>query len=167
MKTKNNNTNFAQVEQTVSHRTPLNVPVPAIVKHFINTITGADVIEPIPGSKLYYALDEFSKTGRCKQAIRNYRFSSVGSIGFLTCLLVPSDHDKAKLTSYVSQKLYESFKEFYLNYMQAFLRKESKSPIEVIHDFCDLYCIPTSNGNLKSLENIWHKSTQKKGLSLN
>jgi hypothetical protein len=154
-------------------RVPLKIKVHPVVREFLVSLTGSDVIDPIQNSTFYHRIKFILQLNpkNYNQTYLNRRFKNESTITILVGWFQMCDKRIDPLSRnylddarqyLISKELYQSFKNIFHNYMLAYMRGGGVSQKKGIEDFCCVYNLALDNITYEMLKKSWDRSEEKK-----
>lgn len=151
-------------------RIPLRVKVHPVVKEFIVSTTGSDVIEPIINSNFYHRVKSILQLQPKNYKI--YPFKNHSTITIIVSKFhcgrdnyIYGEHRNFlddRRQRFLSKELYDNFKSIFHNYVLAYMRGGGKQQKKAIEDFCQVYNLSMESTSYEMLKKSWDRSEQKK-----
>lgn len=163
------NVSLFQNETVCEMRIPLQIKVHPVVREFIVSTTGSDVIEPIPVSNFCHRVKTILQL--TPKDYKKYPLKRAGTITILVSNFRIGDKRIQELSRnhlddrrqyHLSKELYDGFKSIFHNYVLAYMRGGGKQQKMAIEDFCTVYNISLDKINYEMLKKSWDRSEQKK-----
>lgn len=152
-------------------RIPLRIRVHPVVREFIVSTTGSEIIEPITNSNFYHRVKTILQLK--PKDYKNYPLKCSSTITILVSNFRIGDnridqfsrnHLDDRRQYFLSKELYDNFKLIFHNYVLAYMRGGGKQQKRAIEDFCTVYSISMNSINYEMLKKSWDRSEQKKVL---
>lgn len=164
------NVSLFQNETLCEMRIPLQIKVHPVVREYIVSTTGSDVIEPIPNSNFYHRVKTILQLN--PKEYKKYPLESQSTITILVSKFSLGKENRIygehrnylddRRQYFLSKELYDGFKSIFHNYVLAYMRGGGKQYKQAIEDFCDVYSLSLNNINYEMLKKSWDRSEQKK-----
>ena len=159
-------------------RIPLKIKVHPVVREFIISTTGSDVIEPIKNSDFYHRVHFILQLSPSNytEIYKKRRFKNEATITILVgrCNLIPEKHNplcRNYLDDYrqhlISKELYSRFKRNFHNFMLGYMRGGGKQQKMGIEDFLTVYNIIGNEIKFEMLKKSWDRSEEKRLMTEN
>lgn len=167
------NVSLFQNETVCEMRIPLQIKVHPVVREFIVSTTGSDVIEPLPNTNFYKRI-QFILQLRPKDYNESYLKRRFRRDATITILVGQSNISPRKLNplyrnhlddyrqNQISRELYKGFKDIFHNYVFAYMRGGGKQQKHGIQDFCSVYNLTLDRITYEMLKKSWDRSDEKK-----
>lgn len=159
-----------QNETVCEMRIPLQIKVHPVVREFIVSTTGSDVIEPIANSNFYHRVKTILQLN--PKDYKNYPLKRASTITIIVSEFSLGkgnhiygehrNHLDDRRQYFLSKEMYDGFKSIFHNYVLAYMRGGGKQQKQAIEDFCIVYNLSLDNINYEMLKKSWDRSEQKK-----
>lgn len=164
------NVSLFQNETVFEMKIPLQIKLHPVVREFIVSTTGSDVIEPIPNSNFYHRVKTILQL--TPKDYKKYPLKRAGTITILVYKFSLGEENRIygehrnhlddRRQYFLSKEMYDGFKSIFHNYVLAYMRGGGKQQKQAIEDFCTVYNLSLDIINYEMLKKSWDRSEQKK-----